>query len=140
MSDNDQNVRKSLVDENLIHSSENDEVANDNDDASVAVEGIRTDQRSVPYATLPEQQLSDEIGTGSTNFPESEAPKRRLSTPCLAPLQSPETEIRVSTSDEFCFVWSKNFYDFRLSFTATSAGRQQGTIPIDKAVLSRFVR
>ena len=69
--------------------------SNDGDDgSSVDDEAIRTGQNALPADTqLTERRSTTAIGTSEGA---SEAPKRRLSTPCCIPLQSSEIETRVS--------------------------------------------
>ena len=73
-----------------LHSSENDD---DNGECSSSDDdGIRTEQKTLPAAKLPEERRRSTAATINS----SEAPKRRLSTPCCIPFQSSETETQVS--------------------------------------------
>jgi len=83
------------IKENL-NSNENSASNSSDDDEGSCVddEGIRTGQNALPADTqLPERRSTTAIGTSEGA---SEAPKRRLSTPCCIPLQSSEIETRVS--------------------------------------------
>lgn len=84
------------IKENLNSNENSASNSSDDDDGScVDDEGIRTGQNALlPADTqLPERRSTTAIVTSEGA---SEAPKRRLSTPCCIPLQSSEIETRVS--------------------------------------------